>query len=512
MNAMKNTPDINPESQNIAELQAMVKTLVSEKMAWQQERQSLIEQFKLALERQFAKRSEALTPYNEAQGDLFNEAEWEAAKEEDVVTTTTMVTKRRGKRQPLPKNLPREIVVLDLDEHDKQCPCCQHTLHKIGEDRSEKLAFTPAVLKVLEYVRPKYACRQCEQTAETSPIHQQPAPESLIPKSFATESLLTNIILGKYQYALPLYRQETLFTQSGIELSRTTMARWVIQVSEKFKPLYKALKTHLLEQVVVQADETPLNVLKENKQCYMWLYCSGADSPEATRSDMKNIVLFDYQNSRARACPVGFLGDYAGYLQSDGYGAYDGLTRVSNVGCFAHARRKFMEAKKLQGKGKSGKVDVALAKIQKLYALESRLKYASVEERWSERQSKAKPMLDELYDWLTSQKVIESSPLGKAIKYTLGQWPKLIRYVEDGHLSIDNNRAERAIKSLVIGRKNWLFANNAHGADASALLYSIIETAKANGLILYDYLVKCMKELAKSEPDINSLLPWNFLH
>ncbi|MBE4602038.1 hypothetical protein BOO33_18525 [Vibrio navarrensis] len=134
------------------------------------------------------------------------------------------------------------------------------------------------------------------------------------------------------------------------------------------------------------------------------------------------------------------------------------------------------------------------------------------EERWSERQSSAKPMLDDLYDWLTSQKVIESSPLGKAIKYTLGQWPKLIRYIEDGHLSIDNNRAERAIKSLVIGRKNWLFANNPNGADASALLYSIIETTKANGLILYDYMVKCMKELAKPEPEINSLLPWNFSH
>lgn len=295
------------------------------------------------------------------------------------------------------------------------------------------------------------------------------------------------------------------------------MARWVIQMSEKFKPLYQALKTHLLEQIVVQADETPLNVLKEDKQCYMWLYCSGADSPEATLPGMKNIVLFDYQNSRARACPVGFLGDYSGYLQSDGYGAYDGLTKVTNVGCFAHfahARRKFMDAKKLQGKGKSGKADVALAKIQKLYALESRLKLASAEERWSERQSSAKPTLDDLYDWLTTQKVIESSPLGKAIKYTLGQWPKLIRYVEDGHLSIDNNRAERAIKSLVlvIGRKNWLFANNPNGADASALLYSIIETAKANGLILYDYMVKCMKELAKSEPDIDSLLPWSFSH
>ncbi len=454
-----------------------------------------------------------MKPYNEAQGDLFNEAECEAAKVEDDVATTTMTaTKQRGKRQPLPKDLPRETLVLDLDEHDKQCPCCQHTLHKIGEDRSEKLEFTPAVLKVLEVIRPKYACRHCEQSSETSHIHQQPAPESIIPKSYATESLLANIVLGKYQYALPLYRQETLFTQSGIELSRTTMARWVIQVSEKFKPLYQALKTHLLEQIVVQADETLLNVLKEDKQCYMWLYCSGADSPEATLPGMKNIVLLDYQNSRARACPVGFLGDYSGYLQSDGYGAYDGLTKVTNVGCFAHARRKFMDAKKLQGKGKSGKADVALAKIQKLYALESRLKLASAEERWSERQSSAKPMLDGLYNWLTTQNVIESSPLGKAIKYTLGQWPKLIRYVEDGHLSIDNNRAERAIKSLVIGKKNWLFANNPNGADASALLYSIIETAKANGLILYDYMVKCMQELAKSEPDIDSLLPWNFSH
>ena len=518
IDTMKKMPDINPESQNIADLQAMVKVLVSEQKQkeaqWQQERQSLIEQFKLAFERQFAKRSEALKPYHEAQGDLFNEAECEAAKEDEevVTTTTTTTTKKRGKRQLLPKNLPRETLVLDLEAHDKQCPCCQHALHQIGEDRSETLEFTPAVLKVLETVRPKYACRQCEQHAQTSRIHQQPVPDSIIPKSFATESLLANIILGKYQYALPLYRQETLFTQSGIKLSRTTMARWIIQVSDKFKPLYQALRAHLREQIVVQADETPLNVLKENKQCYMWLYCSGADSPGATLTGVKNIVLFDYQNSRARSCPVGFLADYAGYLQSDGYSVYDGLTKVTNVGCFAHARRKFIEAKKLQGKGKTGKADIALAKIQKLYALESRLKASSATTRYEERQAHAKPMLDDLYAWLTSQKVLGSSALGKAIKYTLGQWPKLIRYVDDGHLSIDNNRAERAIKSLVIGRKNWLFANTPNGAQASALLYSIIETAKANGLILYDYMVKCMKELAKPKPDIDSLLPWNFSH
>ncbi|MEF1340097.1 IS66 family transposase, partial [Vibrio rotiferianus] len=236
------------------------------------------------------------------------------------------------------------------------------------------------------------------------------------------------------QYALPLYRQEALFEQSGVELSRTTMARWMMQVSERFTPLYNALHKHLLEQVVI------------------------------------------------------------------------------HLGCLAHARRKFMDAKKVQGKGKTGKADVALAKIQKLYALETRLKGRSALERMTERQKLAKPMLDDLHKWLTSQKVIGTGELGKAIKYAVGQWPKLVRYVEDGHLSIDNNRAERAIKSMVIGRKNWLFSDTPRGADASAMLYSIIETAKANDLILYDYMVKCMKELAKPEPDIDSLLPWNFSH
>lgn len=206
------------------------------------------------------------------------------------------------------------------------------------------------------------------------------------------------------------------------------------------------------------------------------------------------------------------LGDYNGYLQTDSYAAYDGLHQVTNVGCLAHARRKFMDAKKLQGKGKSGKVDKALAKIQKLYGIESRLKGAPVEKRKAERQAYSKPILDELYQWMTTQKVIGSSPLGKAIKYTLGQWPKLIRYVDDGHLSIENNRAEREIKPLVIGRKNWLFSNTTNGADASAMIYSIVETEEANGLILYGYMVKCMKDRMKAEPDINALLPWNFKH
>lgn len=167
-----------------------------------QERQSLLEQLKLAFDRQFAKRSEALKPYDASQGDLFNEVECEAAKEEEVEVTTTTTTKKRGKRKPLPKTLPREVIELDLDDNEKLCACCKHSLHKIGEDRSEKLEFSTTVLKVLEYVRPKYACRQCEQTEDKSHIVQKPAPQSIIPKSFATESLLASIILGKYQYAM----------------------------------------------------------------------------------------------------------------------------------------------------------------------------------------------------------------------------------------------------------------------------------------------------------------------
>ncbi len=197
MNAMKKTPNINPESQDVAELQAMVKALMASESQLKQERQSLLEQLKLAFDRQFAKRSEALKPYDASQGDLFNEVECEAAKEEEVEVTTTTTTKKRGRRKPLPKTLPREIIELDLDDHEKQCTCCKYSLHKIGKDRSEKLEFTPAVLKVLEYVCPKYACRQCEQTKDKSDIAQKPASQSIIPKSFATESLLANIILGK---------------------------------------------------------------------------------------------------------------------------------------------------------------------------------------------------------------------------------------------------------------------------------------------------------------------------
>ena len=471
----------------------------------------LEEKFRLAQHKQFGKSAEGYP----GQGELFNEVEELIAESEieQAEAEKESITYERKKpvRKPLPKDLPREIVVHDIAEEDKSCDDCGHELHQMGEDKSEKLEFIPAKVKVVEHRRPKYSCRHCEQHATKVEIKQAPVPVSPIPKSFATASLLSQIITSKYQYGLPLHRQESMFKQYGIELSRKTMSDWVIKSAALFTPLVKRLKEELLKQPLLNADETTVNVVKSDKvNSYMWVYCSGADSPKPD-SPIPNIVLYDYQTSRAAACVMDYLDGYQGYLHVDGYQAYE-KTQASLVGCWAHARRKFIEAKKLQGKNKTGKADVVLSLIQKLYGIESRLKDKSADESYQTRQAQSKPILDKLKQWLEKHQpnLVGNSKLIDAANYMANQWPKLIEYINDGRLSIDNNRAERAIKPFVIGRKNWLFSQTATGANASAILYSIIETAKANGLAPYDYITACLDELCQSTPDIDSLLPWNF--
>ena len=246
---------------------------------------------------------------------------------------------------------------------------------------------------------------------------------------------------------------------------------------------------------------------------YMWLYATGADSPDANipGSTIPNIVLYDYHNSRAGQCAVDFLNGYNGCLQVDGYVGYE-QTQATLVGCWAHARRKFVEAKKGAGNKGSGKADWALNHIQKLYRIETQLKDSSAEQRYAIRQEKSLPLLNQLHTWLTksAQQVLPKSKLGEAIQYCLNQWHKLERYILNGQLSIDNNRAERAIKPFVIGRKNWLFSQTATGANASAVLYSIIETAKANDLNVFEYVMKSLELLSQPETEIKLLLPWQF--
>ena len=476
-----------------------------------QQYQHILEQFRLAQQRQFGESSEGSLN----QLGLFNETEQtieedEAAAEQENIS----YTRRKPRRKPLPKDLPRETIVHDIADADKHCDCCGHELHCMGEDKNEQLEFIPASIKVIEHIRPKYSCRHCEQQGTEVTIKIAPVPPAPIPKSMATASLLSQIITSKYQYALPLYRQEQMFKQYGIELSRKTMADWMIRCSELLVPIYQRLKAIQLQQTVMNADETPLKVIHEDKsRCYMWVYCTGSDSPpdkNVSKDPPPNIVLYDYQNSRAGHCARDYLDGYRGYLQVDGYAGYQ-QTEATLAGCFAHARRKFIEVQRAQVKGKTGKADWAISHIRKLYRIESEIKDKDPAEKQAQRLAKAKPLLDQFKAWLdkSALQVPPKSAVGRAIAYSLGQWSKLERYIEDGHLQIDNNRAERAIKPFVIGRKNWLFSNTANGAQASAMLYSLIETAKANGLTPFDYLNHLLEELPKKSQDIEQLLPWN---
>lgn len=490
-------------AQRIKELEAQVAQL-------QSRNSYLEEQFRLAQQKAFGASSEG----HPGQGELFDEAESVSLEPETESTDVGSHSRKKPVRKPLPKSLPRETVVLDLAEDEKVCDCCQGQLHKISEDTAEKLEFIPAQVKVIETIRPKYACRACDKNGTTVQIKQASPAPAIIPKGIATPSLLSQIVTSKYQYGLPLYRQESMFSQYGIKLSRKTMADWMIRCAQSLEVIYVLLRQILLQQAVIQADETTLKVVKEDKStCYMWLYCTGTDSP-VPDSPIPNIVLYDYQRSRSGKCAVEFLDGFSQYLQVDGYQGYE-QTQATLVGCMAHARRKFMEAKQSQVKGKSGKADMALNQIQQLYAIERRIKDKTPQEKQSIRQEKAVPLLNKLRTWLekSSLQLPPKSKMGEAVNYSLNQWEKLIRYTEDGRLSIDNNRAERAIKPFVIGRKNWLFSNTASGARASATLYSIIETAKANGLVPFDYLNLLFEELPKrnSGHDLADLLPWEIL-
>ena len=482
-----------------------VETLQKMVLALQDKNQYLLEQFRLAQQARFGKSSEV----HAGQGELFNEAEQiidEALVEEQ---SPTQKKTNRPKRQALPKDLARETIVVDLTDEEKICDCCGHDLHQMGEKKSEQLKFIPAEVKVIETVRLQYSCRHCEKNDTKVQIKIAPVPNRPIPKSIATPSLLSQIITNKYQYSLPLNRQEAMFKQHGIDINRKTSSEWMIKCSILFKPIIEQLHQYLLKQPVVQADETTLKVIREDKtKCYMWVYCSGIDSP--VENDIKNIVLYDYQASRAGSCAVDYLKGFDGYLQADGYKGYEQVD-AELIGCMAHARRKFVDAQTAEPKNKSGRANLAINKIAKLYRVEKEIKDLSADEKKTIRQEKSLPLLNDLKKWLDKsiQQVLPKSEIGKAIQYSLNQWDKLSGYIKSGDINIDNNRAERAIKPFVIGRKNWMFCNTASGANASAILYSLIETAKANGLTPFNYLMLLLEELPKQPEDLDYLMPWN---
>ncbi|MNZ81116.1 Transposase IS66 family protein [compost metagenome] len=443
---------------------------------------------------------------------MFNEAEELAeatpdAAAEEAEEELVAPLKRRGKRKPLPANLPRVEVIHDLPEHERTCECgaCKQV---IGEETSEQLEIIPMQVRVIRHIRMTYACKACEAAPVTAD-----KPAQLIEKSLASPSVLAMLLTTKYADGIPLYRFEKMLARHGIEVSRQTLARWVIQSGEQLQPLLNLMRDKLLEYPVLHCDETRLQVLHEpgrdpTSQSWMWVQSGG---PPQTP-----IVLFDYSTSRAQEVPLRLLAGYRGYLMSDDYAGYNAIAAqegIERLACWAHARRKFIDAQKVQPKGKTGRADMALNLINKLYGIERDLKEANDAERFKARQQRSQPILDQLKAWLdkTQPQVATQTALGKAVNYLASNWSRLVRYVEGGNLPIDNNRAENAIRPFVIGRKNWLFSDTPKGARASAQIYSLIETAKANGQEPYAWLRHILERLpsASSVEDFDALLPWN---
>ena len=465
---------------------------------------TLQEQLNLALARRYAASSEKISP---DQYRLFDEAEVDtgAEPEDEEIAVPAHSRKKRG-RKKLPESLPRVEVVHELSGEQRICPHDGATLTEIGAVTSEQLDIVPATIQVIRHIRKQYAC-DCGQCIKTAALPKQP-----IPKSMASPGLLAHITVSKYQDALPLYRQETILRRIGVDIPRATLANWMIRSGALIQPLINLLRDRLLEYDIVQMDETPVQVLNEagkqaQSKSYIWVQRGGPpDQP---------VVLYDYDPGRGAGVPKRLLEDFAGYLQTDGYDGYNAVVAANgliHVGCMAHARRRFSDAVKAQGRNrKRGKAHRGLSLIRKLYRVEGQARKLTPDMRYTQRQKHAQPVLDEMRTWLDDAlpQVPPSSAAGKALNYLHNEWEQLIRYLDDGRLEIDNNGAENAIRPFVLGRKNWLFSASVKGVKASANLYSLIETAKANGLEPYTYLRRVFTELPQAETvdAIEALLP-----
>jgi transposase len=476
--------------------------------------QHLLEQFILLRQKQFGSSSEMLS----AQARLFDEAEAlaaESTEEQDIapipepipLVAGKPVIKARGKRTPLPTELPRVDIVHDVPEAERTCPCGT-AMVVIGQQVSEQLDIVPMQIRVLRHVRNTYGCPDRVHTPVTAALPPQP-----LPKSNASPDFLTMLLITKYIDGLPLSRFEYVLNRHGVNVPRQTLARWVIGASHLLQPLHNLMRDTLFDGPFMHMDETVVQVLKEKDKSptsnsYMWVQAGGPPG--------KPVVIYDYAPSRSGAVPTRLLLGYRGYLMTDGYDGYNALARtdgIEHLVCWAHVRRKFVEATRVQAKGKKGRADEAVALIGKLYGIERDCKDAEEPERFKARQQLSLPVLAELREWLdkTRPAVVPQSVLGKALSYMHDYWGKLIRYTERGDLPIDNNRCENAIRPFVIGRKAWLFSDTPAGAHASAVIYSLLQTAKANGHEPYAWLRRVMRALpaAKTVEEIEALLPWN---
>ena len=412
-------------------------------------------------------------------------------------------SKRPGHgRQRLPDTLERKRVVIDLEESQKQCAHCQTPLQKIGEDTSERLEFVPASLYVLEEVRPKYACPQgCAVQAAEKPA----AP---IEKGLAGPALLAQVVVSKYGDHLPLYRQEAIFQRLGVELSRQTMCGWMRSCAELVRPLWELMKDWTLQSQVLQTDDTPVAVQDDTRAHTrtgrIWTYVGDRDHP---------YVVYAFTGGRSRAGPEEFLQGYRGDVQADAFPGYDRMFKdrkeeLTEHGCWAHVRRKFIEAQSAD----VCRASVMVAYIRLLYGVEREAKAQAMnpEQRRALRQAKSRSVLEDIHAYLVAQKpqVLPKSAIGEAMDYALSNWEALLRYCDHGHVEIDNNGAERSLRPIVVGRKNWLFYGSDRGGETGAILSTLIATCKRLHIEPFAYLRDLLARIS-SHPlqQLDDLLP-----
>jgi len=473
------------------------------------------EQFRLSKHRQFGASSEK-SEYDVDQLSLFNEVEVTAdasvAEPELVEIEKHYRKQRRRAIERVPDNLPVEVVAHELPADERFCPECSSALHVMGKEVRRELKIIPAQAKIVEHRQYAYSCRHCEKTSDHTPIVKAPMPEPVIKGSFASPESVAHIMCQKFVMSVPLYRQEQEWNRQSILLSRQTMSNWLIRCSEDWlKPIYNLLKKDLVEREVAHADETTLQVINEpgkkaQSKSYMWLYRTSGDT-------LAHIVLYEYRPDRTAKRPEAFLNGFKGYLHADGYDGYHNLPPdIVVVGCWAHMRRKFDDAlKSLPEKDREGTSAMRGKRYcDKLFEIERAIADKTAAERLAQRLELAKPILDEFFSWAAKLNALPKSLLGQAAHYANSQKLYLERYILDGRLEISNNRAERSVKPFVIGRKNWLFSNTVNGANSSAIIYSIIETAKENALKPFDYLVFLLRNIPNSTTaQLPNFLPWS---